>query len=174
MQLEKIKLKGEARECDGYILNIQGDDIFGFNSVEDIEEFVSHYRGGLVASTRWDYEMREQPNGMWLEIRAQPRLENIFVKVHGLEEYYFDAYCACDEHRAEGWLNPYFEIDEALKIAEAVRKELHQDVHYDENSDTFTFIVEEDDDYPQQEYQGVDIDGMHLYPIGKDEWTWYH
>lgn len=172
MQLEKIKFEGKARECNGYILDIDGDDTFGFNTVEDIEEFVNHYHWGLIADTQYGYDMCEQPNGIWLKIRAYPRFEKDGFKVHGLEEHHFYGYYDhLHGRRVDGWYNPYFEIDEALKIAEAAQKELGQSANYDETTDTFTFIIEEDD-YGPQKYQGVDIQDMHLYPIGEDEWTW--
>lgn len=40
---------------------------------------------------------------------------------------------------------------------------------YDETTDTFTTTY--DPDAPKS-FAGIDINGMHLYPIGNGSWTW--
>lgn len=47
--------------------------------------------------------------------------------------------------------------------------EFDDDLVYDPEYDTFTATY--DPDNPEA-FSGVDIDDMHLYPIGNGSWTW--
>lgn len=171
MPSEKIKIEGEARECEGYILNIEEKSI-SFKTVGDLEEFISSYPRELVADSRWDYYLHEWLQGTWLEIDARPRLVNEVFKLNDFGEA-FKGYYDPFEYEFEYMLNPYFEMSEALKIAEWCRKEYGDEVTYNKNTDAFTYDTHSRwSDHPMK-YQGIDIDGMHLYPIGgKDYWSW--
>lgn len=171
--LERINLEDENRKYDGYTLSIEGDEEpINFNTVEDLEEFISHYQGELLADSRYDYKLHEWSHGTWLEIKARPRLFKGAVKIEGTRRIY-EAWYDPDECGYGGWLNPYFELSEALKMAETMKKQWDKPkVSYDEKTDTFTYFSAEFSDYPEK-YQGVDINGMHLYPIGGEEgWAW--
>ena len=64
-----------------------------------------------------------------------------------------------------GWACPYFTkevIDQIMTCSEPM-------MTYDANTDTYTYVIDEDN---TNYFQGMDIDGMHLYPIGNDSWVW--
>lgn len=67
-----------------------------------------------------------------------------------------------------GFLKPYFTMKEAMKIVEEVQKHHDSYMHYDKETDAFIYV----EGGRVEEYHGVDIDGMHLYPIGAGSWTW--
>lgn len=72
-----------------------------------------------------------------------------------------------DNERWNGWLQPYFTKEECLAMNEWLKSDFDGDIlEYGEKYDTFTTMV-----YGEV-FQGVDIDGMHLYPIGNGCWTW--
>ena len=72
------------------------------------------------------------------------------------------------EEEWNGWACPYFEKPEVKRTA-AWLPEFDDGLKYDEATDTFTTTY--DPDAPES-FTGVDIDGMHLYPIGSGSWTW--
>lgn len=67
-----------------------------------------------------------------------------------------------------GWACPYFEKSEVERMV-AWLPEFDDSLVFDEATDTFTTTY--DPDAPES-FAGIDIDGMHLYPIGNGSWTW--
>ncbi|EHF02183.1 hypothetical protein HMPREF1008_00889 [Olsenella sp. oral taxon 809 str. F0356] len=77
------------------------------------------------------------------------------------------AYLDPDDHW-NGWACPYFEKAEVERML-AWLPEFDDSLVYNPEGDTFTTTY--DPDNPEA-FSGVDIDGMHLYPIGNGSWTW--
>lgn len=67
--------------------------------------------------------------------------------------------------RWNGWACPYFEFAEAERIMHNSDGQMT----YDKDTDTFTFIIDEDN---MDSWQGFDRDGKHLYGIGAYSWVW--
>ena len=67
-----------------------------------------------------------------------------------------------------GWACPYFEKPEVERMA-AWLHDFDDSLVFDETADTFTTTY--DPDAPES-FAGIDIDGMHLYPIGNGSWIW--
>ena len=60
-----------------------------------------------------------------------------------------------------GWACPYFTkevADQTMTCSEPMM-----------TYDTYTYVIDEDNTYY---FQGMDIDGIHLYPIGNGSWVW--
>lgn len=72
-----------------------------------------------------------------------------------------------------GWACPYFTKEVAGKIMQ-VNNKSHDfkayQMHYDKEQDAF--IRQEDEGDEPYVMKGIDIDGMHLYPIGTMCWIW--
>lgn len=70
-----------------------------------------------------------------------------------------------------GWACPYFTKEVAEQIMGVNNKIAGKDylMSYDVDTDTFIRPYDEDEN---DEFQGVDIKGMHLYPIGTMCWIW--
>lgn len=66
------------------------------------------------------------------------------------------------------WACPYFEKSEVERMA-AWLPEYDDSLVFDEATDTF--VTTYDPDTPES-FAGIDIDGVHLYPIGNGSWTW--
>ena len=75
-----------------------------------------------------------------------------------------------DGRHWNGWACPYFTEEVANQIMRVNNKINGEDyqMRYDEDYDAF--IRDEDDEL--YGIQGVDIDGLHLYPIGNACWIW--
>lgn len=69
-----------------------------------------------------------------------------------------------------GWACPWFTKEVGLKIAKLNNEVNNIDyfMAYNERTDSF---IKLNDDEPEI-FQGQDIDGMHLYPIGNACWVW--
>ena len=67
-----------------------------------------------------------------------------------------------------GWAYPNFEKVEVERMA-AWLPEFGDGLMYDGATDTFTTTYDPD---ALETFTGIDIDGMHLYPIGNSSWTW--
>ncbi len=72
------------------------------------------------------------------------------------------------EEEWNGWACPCFEKSEVEHMA-AWLPEFGDGLVYSAEEDTFTTTY--DPDLPEA-FQGEDVDGMHLYPIGKGSWIW--
>lgn len=72
------------------------------------------------------------------------------------------------EETWNGWAYPYFKKSEIERMA-AWLPEFDDSLVFDATSDTFTTTY--DPDAPES-FVGIDINGMHLYPIGNGSWTW--
>ena len=88
-------------------------------------------------------------------------------------EAYYDPEDVTNAHESSwfntGFLKPYFTVEEAMKIVEEVRKGFYDSyMHYDKEADAFIYVV----GGRTEEYHGMNIDGIHLYPIGAGSWTW--
>lgn len=70
-----------------------------------------------------------------------------------------------------GWACPYFTKEVAETIMNANNKYADEDFKMSYNADTDTFVRPYDED-ENEEFQGIDIDGIHLYPIGTMCWIW--
>ena len=70
-----------------------------------------------------------------------------------------------------GWACPYFTKEVAESIMKVNNKIAGEDcpMSYDAKTDTFSRYYDEDSN---DEFQGEDINGMHLYPIGTCCWIW--
>lgn len=71
-----------------------------------------------------------------------------------------------------GWACPYFTkkvADEIMRVNNESYCGVAYQIRYDEKQDAF--IQEEGYDEPYV-IKGIDIDGMHLYPIGTMNWIW--
>lgn len=73
-----------------------------------------------------------------------------------------------DEKDWNGWLCPLFEKSEVARMTPWLRQ---SDVRllFDDTTDKFVAIV---DSEATETFGGIDIDGMHLYPIGYGSWMW--
>jgi hypothetical protein len=73
-----------------------------------------------------------------------------------------------------GWECPYFEMDEAKRIAEAFEREYGTILEYNEETDTF-LLWDEAYDEPE-EFKGIDISfggqPIRVYAIGAFGWCW--
>lgn len=158
MAAGEIKFEGEGRKYDGYILNV-GTRRFQFETVEEMED--DECSDGIeVKSYGYQDHVRENST----------RLTNGIVTLAGYEhceECHFNAYYDPAE-RWNGWLMPYFKIMEVSRLAVFMREECYEKVRYDGEADMFIFV---EGDWTEG-YHGVDIDGMHLYPIGAGSWVW--
>lgn len=67
-----------------------------------------------------------------------------------------------------GWMRPWFTKDEVERMGTWL-PEFDDGLVYDAEEDTFTTTY--DPDMPEV-YQGADVDGMHLYPVGSGSWMW--
>lgn len=178
MRIEKISLRGKARKHDSYILNITKDEThkederFTFNTVEDLERFIDSYPKTLVTSVEYGYEVREQFDGTTqLDITACTRLlKGIYELDEPMPKFkgYRDL-LNYGNNTNPYFSDPYFELDEALRIAKVMREENDDDMYYDEKTDAFILV----DEYSHIHiYEGVVIDNIHFYPIGIDGWIW--
>lgn len=73
-----------------------------------------------------------------------------------------------------GWACPYFTKEVGMQIVQIFNNQTHmledEYMRYDENIDAF---IRKDACYDEPEmFHGIDIDGMHLYPIGTMNWIW--
>jgi hypothetical protein len=75
--------------------------------------------------------------------------------------------CFTAQEHWNGWAMPYFQKDEALRIA----KEMG-DVVYDELTDTFVWTCSEDKDVYEPCTIAVDGKFIKAYPIGTGFWCW--
>lgn len=93
------------------------------------------------------------------------------VALDGYEDLFnFEAYYDLEKQGWCGHIVPYFGMKEATRIAELIHQnELEGEIYYDWETDTFTYTQH---GCPAEEYHGVNIDGMHLYPIGANSWAW--
>lgn len=92
-------------------------------------------------------------------------LRKTLFTIDGFEAV-FDGYT--DGSHWNGWACPWFTkkvADEIMRIS----KNKGYYVYYDQNSDTYMYYVDDDNN---DEFQGNDIDGLHLYPIGNACWVW--
>ena len=75
-----------------------------------------------------------------------------------------------DGKKCNGMARPYFTKEVADKIAETYNaEEDYCEMRYNAEKDCFetlTYNTEHD-----EEFKGVDIDGMHLYPVGNTWWN---
>ena len=72
-----------------------------------------------------------------------------------------------DPHeRWNGWLCPLFMSEDVYAIEEML-EEMGDELFYDEDEDAYVCRSLEDIEY----FHGVDVNGMHMYPIGTN-WTW--
>lgn len=73
-----------------------------------------------------------------------------------------------DEKDWNGWLCPLFKKSEVARMTPWLRQ---SDVRllFDDTTDKFVAIV---DSEATETFGGIDIDGMHLYPIGYGSWMW--
>ena len=83
-------------------------------------------------------------------------------------EYIHRAYLDPNE-RWNGWVCPWFEKDEVMRMASWIDEMFDEGIIYDEESDMFLIT---DGCYVSERIKGKDIDGMHLYPVGNGGWTW--
>lgn len=71
--------------------------------------------------------------------------------------------------RWNGFARPYFRKEDARLINDVLEAIGDERLVYDEQDDCFNLF----DGHERIEwYYGVDIDGMHLYPIGAGSWVW--
>lgn len=70
-----------------------------------------------------------------------------------------------------GWACPYFTKEVAETIMNANNKCADVDFRMSYNADTDTFSRPYDEE-EVEEFKGIDIDGLHLYPIGTMCWIW--
>ena len=76
--------------------------------------------------------------------------------------------------RWNGWATPFFEIDEALKVmAEFNFERPDYEMTYDEETDTFSHYIDDDEieEWKGKNYQ-TDDGIKHLYSIGAYSWVW--
>ena len=88
-------------------------------------------------------------------------------------EAIFEGYT--DGSHWNGWACPWFTKEVADKIARIVNKEHLSELdgkamYYLQETDTFQYEPFGED--MREEFQGKDIDGLHLYPIGNMAWAW--
>lgn len=76
--------------------------------------------------------------------------------------------CLNSDDTCNGWACPYFEKSEGERMV-AWLPESDDSLVFDEATGTFTTTY--DPDAPES-FAGIDIDGMHLYPIGNGSWMW--
>lgn len=73
-----------------------------------------------------------------------------------------------------GWATPYFELSEALAVADGYNEQSEEPMLYDQTADRF--VVKETDYADEETWQGFDVwtdDGLkHLYGIGAYCWIW--
>lgn len=68
-----------------------------------------------------------------------------------------------------GWAMPYFDAKDVHLIQDSLNAIGEGDViTYDADDDAY---VVTSGDF-EERYHGVDVDGMHLYPIGSGAWIW--
>ncbi|WP_052445206.1 hypothetical protein [Collinsella bouchesdurhonensis] len=77
------------------------------------------------------------------------------------------AYLNSDDTR-NGWACPHFEKSEVKRMV-AWFPEFDDSLVFDKTTDAFTATY--DPDAPES-FTDIEIDGMHLYPIGNESWTW--
>ena len=70
-----------------------------------------------------------------------------------------------------GWAKPWFTKEVGDRIVKANNSVNGLAYHMSYNAKTDSFI-RLDEDFEPEVYQGVDIDGLHLYPIGNMCWIW--
>lgn len=71
--------------------------------------------------------------------------------------------------RWNGFARPYFRKEDARLINDVLEAIGDERLVYNEQDDCFDLF----DGHERIEwYYGVDIDGMHLYPIGAGSWVW--
>lgn len=83
------------------------------------------------------------------------------------EECIHQAYLDPDE-KWNGWACPYFEEEEVEQMSEWL-PEFDDSLVYVEDEDAYVSTY---DPARPESFEGCDIDGMHLYPIGYGSWTW--
>lgn len=71
-----------------------------------------------------------------------------------------------------GWACPYFTKEMADEIIRINNKTSDVAFHFGYNEDTDTFYRFSDPIDHFEEFTGIDIDGLHLYPIGNMSWVW--
>lgn len=73
-----------------------------------------------------------------------------------------------------GWATPYFELDEAKRVAEDFNETAEFPMQYDEVYDQFYILDTETSDL--ETWQGIDMPTAkgikHLYGIGAYSWMW--
>lgn len=78
------------------------------------------------------------------------------------------AYMDPDE-RWNGWACPWFTFEEAV-LMNAWLPEIDGEVlRYDSKEDAFSCM---EDGEETEAFRGEEVDGMHLYPIGRGIWIW--
>lgn len=73
------------------------------------------------------------------------------------------------DDRWNGFARPYFRKEDARFINDVLEAIGDERLVYDEHDDCFDLF---DGRERIERYYGVDIDGMHLYPIGAGSWVW--
>lgn len=73
-----------------------------------------------------------------------------------------------DEKDWNGWLCPLFEKKEADRMS-AWLGIFDERLVYDEKEDSYNTTGDPD---VIERFAGIDVDGMHLYPIGYGSWMW--
>ena len=73
------------------------------------------------------------------------------------------------DNRWNGFARPYFRKEDARLINDVLEAIGDEQLVYDERYDRFDLFDGRD---RIEWYYGVDIDGMHLYPIGAGSWVW--
>lgn len=89
------------------------------------------------------------------EFKLEPLLPNVFTGY-------------LSEQNWNGWVCPFFERSEALKIMEAQNRISKDSAYYDEAADAFVFKTDDED----EKYFAEQIEGKTLYAIGNGIWIW--
>ena len=76
-----------------------------------------------------------------------------------------------DGRHWNGWACPYFTKEVGMEICRANNtvNDLAYHMSYNEKTDSFIRL---DDAFEPEVFDSVDIDGLHLYPIGNMCWIW--
>lgn len=85
-------------------------------------------------------------------------------------EAIFEGYT--DGRHWNGWACPYFTKKVADDIMHVNNKLNDEEYHMHYNAETDTFSRTSGFEEIEDEFQGVDINGLHLYPIGTMCWIW--
>ena len=70
-----------------------------------------------------------------------------------------------------GWAKPYFTKEVGMDIVRCnnMANDLAYHMSYNEKTDSFIRL---DDEFEPEVFQGIDTNGLHLYPIGNACWVW--